>query len=275
MNSHTFAPPQSTSPQRRGRKATTGIHDLNIIFHQVNAFQDLLRFEHDSQDIDPAVSVIQEYARAIRLNYIRTRWSRLGLTDWHCELQSLLSARSSMLMGLNVWDPLDDFLDTYSFEMEIQPQAELDARGRKAVKRGLLKQLQEIAARELENCHKTLCDLLEGKLSNWRTLDSKLLTFKKKVWLDCEEGGGLRLATINEVALSPVSTSFATPSNTSSIGGYTPPPSEYSSSMSTESVACYPPPPMSESASSWTTESIASYTPPPSNYQLMFQPYIC
>jgi hypothetical protein len=256
MASHTTSPSLLTSSHKKAAKVTTGIHDLNTIFHRANAFQDLLRFEHDSEDIDPAVSIVQEYARAIRLQFIRTRWSRLGLADWHSEMHIILSARSSMYMGLNVWDPLDDFLDTYVFEMEIQPQFELDARGRKVVKRGLLKQLQEIAIRELETCHKTLCDLLDGKLSNWRILDAKLLTFKKKVVLDCEESGSLSLApALNEGAHSPMSTTFTTTSNASSIASHTPPPSETSSS--------------------WTADSVACCTPPPSNYQLAYQPYIC
>lgn len=276
MASHTTSPSRSTSSRRKAGKATTGIQDLNAIFHQVNAFQDLLRFEHDSEDIDPAVAIVQEYARAVRLQFTRTRWSRLGLADWHSEVQIILSARSSMFMGLNVWDPLDDFLDTYVFEMEIQPQSELDARGRKAVKRGLLKQLQEIAIRELDNCHSTLCDLLDGKLSNWRTLDAKLLTFKKKIVLDCEERGSLSLApALNEVAPSPVSTTFTTTSTASSIASHTPPPSEYAYTVPFEHMACYTPPPPSESSSSWTADSVACYTPPPSNYQLAYQPYIC
>ncbi|KAH7406935.1 hypothetical protein DE146DRAFT_630204 [Phaeosphaeria sp. MPI-PUGE-AT-0046c] len=300
-----MASPTSLSSYRSARKATSTVIDLNTLFHQANAAQDLLRFEHDPQDIDPAISVIQEYARAIRLQFIRTRWSRIGLTEWHSEIQIILSARTSMYMGLNVWDPLDDFLDTYVFEMEIQPQCELDARGRKIVKRGLLKQLQEIAAREQENCHKGLCDILEGKLSNWRTLDGKLLTFKKKVWLDCEEQGSLNLTSTNEVASkqvtpspssatfpmnrvtsSPISATFATPSNTSSMAGYTPPPTEYSSSLPTESVIGYasspashslhcwtpdpftyyqspPPPPASDTSSSWSAETMARYPPAP------------
>jgi hypothetical protein len=276
MASHATSPSLSTSSRKKAAKVTTGIHDLNTIFHQANAFPDLLRFEHDSEDVDPAVSIVQEYARAIRLQFIRTRWSRLGLADWHSEMQIILSARSSMYMGLNVWDPLDDFLDTYVFEMEIQPQSELDARGRKVVKRGLLKQLQEIAIRELETCHKTLCDLLDGKLSNWRILDAKLLTFKKKVVLDCEESGSLSLAPVlNEGAHSPMSTTLTTTSNASSIASHTPPPSEHAYAMSVEHMPCYTPSPASETSSSWTADSVACYTPPPPNYQLAYQPYIC
>lgn len=180
-------------PHRRGRKATSGTHDLNIIFGQAKFFQDLLHFEHDPEDLDPAVVVIQEYARAVRLLYIKTRWSKLGLSDWHSEMQILLCARASMSMGLDIWDPLDDFFDTYVFESEIQPLPGTDARARKLIKRGLLKQLHDIAMKELEHCHKDLCDLLGDKLSNWRSLDSKLLAFKKKVWADCEERGSLSL----------------------------------------------------------------------------------
>jgi hypothetical protein len=269
---------KSNSPYPSGRKATTGVHDLNLLFQQAQAYQDLLRFEHDSGDIDPTVSVIQEYSRAIRLQYIRTRWSRLGLMEWHSEMQILLNARASMYMGLNIWDPLDDFFDTYVFEMEIQPQSDLDARGRKVVKRGLLKQLQETAARELENCHKTLCDMLDGKISNWRILDGKLLTFKKKVLLDCEERGSLCLAELHDISTPSATHSFASPSTTASIPSFTPPPSEFSySSYSTESMPCYTTPPAhpQSDTSSWTTDS-ACYTPPQVNYQFMYgQPFTC
>ncbi|KAF1914612.1 hypothetical protein BDU57DRAFT_298847 [Ampelomyces quisqualis] len=276
MASHTIPTSRSTSSLGKGGKATTGMQDLNAVFHQASAFQDLLRFEHDSEDVDPAVAIVQEYARAIRLQFIRTRWSRLGLADWHSEVQIILSARSSMYMGLNIWEPLDDFLDTYIFEMEIQPQSELDARGRKGVKRGLLKQLQETTVRELDNCHKILCDLLEDQLSNWRTLEAKLLTFKKKVELDCEERGSLSLTpTLNEVARLPFSTTFTTPSNVSSISSYTPTLSENLYIVPLEPTSCYTPPPLSDSSSSWTADGIACYTPPPKNYQLVCQPYIC
>jgi hypothetical protein len=279
MSSNIMTQQSSSSPYRRGRKAITGVHDLNILFQQAQASQDLLRFEEDSADTDPAVSTIQEYARAIRLQYIRTRWSRLGLMEWHSEMQILLNARASMYMGLNIWDPLDDFIDTYLFEMEIQPQSDLDARGRKVVKRGLLKQLQETAARELESCHKNLCDLLEGKLSNWRTLDGKLLTFKKKVLLDCEESGSLCLANLNEISTPSITHSFASASTPTSVASYTPPPSEYSYSSysTTESMPCYittPPPQPPSECSSWSTDS-ACYTPPSANPQLMYQTYIC
>jgi hypothetical protein len=280
MSSQAMIQQKSSSPYRRGRKATTGVQDLNILFHQATAFQDLLRYKHDSDNTDSAVSIIHEYARAIRLQYIRTRWSRLGLMEWHSEMQILLNARASMYMGLNIWDPLDDFFDTYLFEMEIQPQSDLDARGRKVVKRGLLKQLQDTAARELESCHKNLCDMLEGKLSNWRTLDGKLLTFKKKVLLDCEERGSLCLANLNEVSTPSITHSFASASTPTSVASYTPPPSEYSySSYSTaENMPCYTTTPLQQhppsDSSSWTTDS-ACYTPPQGNYQLMYQPYIC
>jgi hypothetical protein len=272
--SSTIAKPKSNSPYREGKKVTTGVHDLNVLFQQAQAYQDLLRFEHDSCDIDPAVSVIQEYARAIRLQYIRTRWSRLGLMEWHSEMQILLNARASMYMGLNIWDPLDDFFDTYVFEMEIQPQADLDARGRKVVKRGLLKQLQDTAARELENCHKNLCDMLDGIISNWRVLDGKLLTFKKKVLLDCEERGSLCLAELNDISTPSMTNSFASPSTTTSIASFTPPPSDYSyTSISTaDSMPCYtttPPPHPSSDCSSWTTDG-ACYTPPQANYQIAY-----
>ncbi|OAL04954.1 hypothetical protein IQ06DRAFT_365526 [Phaeosphaeriaceae sp. SRC1lsM3a] len=277
-----MASPTSPSSYR----STSSVIDLNTLFHQANAAQDLLRFEHDSKDIEPAISVIQEYARAIRLQFIRTRWSRIGLTEWHSEIQILLSARASMYMGLNVWDPLDDFLDTYVFEMEIQPQCELDARGRKVVKRGLLKQLQESAAREQENCHKALCDILEGKLSNWRVLDSKLLTFKKKVWLDCEERGSLTLTPTDQavpstskqvipsptlaalpahqVNSSPTAATFPTSSAASSMAGYTPPPSEYSTSMPMENVRSYAHSPTNHPVHTWTPGPFAYYQPPSS-----------
>jgi hypothetical protein len=183
---------------RRGRKPTSGAQDLNQIFDHVKVFQDLLRFQHDPCDIDPAISVVQEYARAVRLLFIKTRWSKLGLSDWHAEMKILLCARESTLIGLDIWDPLDDFFDTYVFEMEVQPMVEIDARGRKLVKRGLLRQLQDAATRELEACHRDLCDLLGDRLSNWRSLDSKLLAFKKKVWLDCEARGSLCLDAVNE-----------------------------------------------------------------------------
>jgi hypothetical protein len=214
MSSYTTASPNSNMPCRRGRKATSGTHDLNIIFSQAKASQDLLRFEHDPRDIDPAISIIQEYARAVRLLYIRTRWSKLGLSDWHSEMRILLNGRSSMFMGLDIWDPLDDFFDTYVFEMEIQPQSDLDARGRKMVKRGLLRQLQDIATRELEGCHKALCDLLEDSLSNWRSLDSRLLAFKKRVWQDCEQRGSLCLTPTNDIATPPMTYEFMTPPTT-------------------------------------------------------------
>jgi hypothetical protein len=211
MNAYKTTSPRSNMSCRQGNKAASRTYDLNLLFNQAKASQDLLRFEHDPYDIDPAVSVIQEYARAVRLLYIRTRWSKLGLSDWHSEMRILISARSSMLMGLDVWDPLDDFFDTYVFEMEIQPQSELDARGRKVVKRGLLRQLQDIASKELEGCHKALCDLLEESLSNWRSLDSRLLTFKKKVWKDCEQRGSLCLLPQDEVAPSPLTVDLMTP----------------------------------------------------------------
>lgn len=270
-------PSKSNTSQRRGRKAAAGAHDLNIIFHQAKPFQDLLRFEHDPTEIDPAVSIVQEYARAVRLLYIRTRWSKLGLSDWHSEMNILLSARASTFMGLDVWDPLDDFFDTYLFEMEIQPSAELDAQGRKSVKRGLLRQLQDTASRELESCHKELCDLLEGKLSNWRSLDSRLLTFKKQVWSDCEQRGSLCLTPVDEmdVPLATFDLESLSSLNTESMTFTSPPASEYSSAMSTNGNAYYSTPPPSECASSWTTESAACYTPPPNGYSPMLQPYIC
>ncbi|KAH3907444.1 hypothetical protein HBI56_158360 [Parastagonospora nodorum] len=270
-------PSKSNAPQRRGRKAAAGAHDLNIIFNQAKPFQDLLRFEHDPTEINPAVSIVQEYARAVRLLYIRTRWSKLGLSDWHSEMNILLSARASTFMGLDVWDPLDDFFDTYLFEMEIQPSAELDAQGRKSVKRGLLRQLQDTASRELESCHKELCDLLEGKLSNWRSLDSRLLTFKKQVWSDCEQRGSLCLTPVDEmdVPLATFDMESLSSLNTESMTFTSPPASEYSSAMSTNGNAYYSTPPPSEYASSWTTESVACYTPPPNGYSPMLQPYIC
>jgi hypothetical protein len=285
MASRTNTSAKSNTPLRRGRKAAAGAHDLNIIFNQAKPFQDLLRFEHDATEIDPAVSIVQEYARAVRLMYIRTRWSKLGLSDWHSELNILLSARASTFMGLDVWDPLDDFFDTYLFEMEIQPSAELDAQGRKSVKRGLLRQLQDTASRELESCHKELCDLLEGKLSNWRSLDSRLLSFKKQVWADCEKRGTLCLTPVNDstVPLATFDLESISSLNTESLTFTSPPPSEYSSAMSTDGNAYYTTPhttpyttpPPSEYASSWTTESVACYTPPPNGYLPMLQPYIC
>ncbi|KAF2028918.1 hypothetical protein EK21DRAFT_37436, partial [Setomelanomma holmii] len=184
---------------RRGRKPTSGANDLNQVFDNVKVFQDLLRFQQDPSDIDPAVSVVQEYARAVRLLYIKTRWSKLGLADWHAEMRILLCARESAFMGLDIWEPLDDFFDTYVFEMEVQPMQSLDARGRKLVKRGLLRQLQDAALRELEACRRLLCDLPGDKLSNWRSLDSKLLAFKKKAWDECEKRGSLCLEPIDEV----------------------------------------------------------------------------
>jgi len=201
-------PTPPKSPHRRGRGPASGTHDLNVVFSQAKVFQDLLHFEHDPDDLDPAVVVIQEYARAVRLLYIKTRWSKLGLSDWHSEMQILLHARASVFMGLDVWDPLDDFFDTYIFEMEVQPLPGTDARARKLIKRGLLRQLHEIATRELESCHKDLCDLLGDKLSNWRSLDSKLLAFKKKVWMDCEERGSLTLGTSNGAAVGQESYAF-------------------------------------------------------------------
>jgi hypothetical protein len=268
--------PKSTTSHRRGRKAAAGAHDLNIIFNQAKSFQDLLRFEHDSSDVDPAVGIVQEYARAVRLLFIRTRWSKLGLSDWHSEMQILLSARASTFMGLDVWDPLEDFFDTYLFEMEIQPSADLDAQGRKSVKRGLLRQLQDIATRELENCHKELCDLLEGKLSNWRSLDSRLLAFKKQVWADCEKRGSLCLTPTNDdLPLATFDLESISSLDTTSMIFATPTPSEYSSSTSTDGNAYYTTPPASDYGSSWATESVACHTPPPNGYSPMLQPYIC
>lgn len=300
LTPYTMAAQTSPSSHRSSRQHASAPVDLNTLFHQANVFQDLLRFEHDAKDIDPAVSVIQEYSRAIRLQFIRTRWSRLGLTEWHSEIQILLSARSSMYMGLNVWDPLDDFLDTYVFEMEIQPQCDLDARGRKVVKRGLLKQLQDIAATEQENCHKALCDMLDGRLSNWRALDEKLLTFKKKVRLDCEERGSLNLTPTEQVATSssthvtpsptsatfpsnqvtpsptsatfpsnqvtpsPTRATFAMSRNTSSMAGYTPPPTEYAFSLPADNVASYTHSPANHSVHSWTPDNLAYWQAPPS-----------
>ncbi|KAH7066677.1 hypothetical protein BKA63DRAFT_424979 [Paraphoma chrysanthemicola] len=194
---------------RRGRKPTSGVKDVNQLFDHVKVFQDLLRFQHDPRDMDPAISVVQEYARAVRLLYIKTRWSKLGLADWHAEMRILLCARESTLMGLDIWEPLDDFFDTYIFEMEVQPMAELDAQGRKLVKRGLLRQLQDAASRELEACHRELCDLLADRLSNWRSLDSKMLIFKKKVWLDCEARGSLCLEPVNDYGTVNVVTNLA------------------------------------------------------------------
>jgi hypothetical protein len=281
MASRTNTSTKSNTPHRKGRKAAAGAHDLNIIFSQAKPFQDLLRFEHDASEIDPEVSLVQEYARAIRLLYIRTRWSKLGLSDWHSEMNMLLSARASTFMGLDVWDPLDDFFDTYLFEMEIQPSAELDAQGRKTVKRGLLRQLQDTASRELETCHKELCDLLEGKLSNWRSLDSRLLALKKQVWADCDKRGSLCLTPVDDSALPCATFDLESISslNTESLTFTSPPASEYSSAMSTDDIAVYNTsymtPPPSEYASSWTTESIACYTPPPNSYSPMLQPYIC
>ncbi|KAL5116072.1 hypothetical protein ACEQ8H_005968 [Pleosporales sp. CAS-2024a] len=273
----------SGGPIRKGKKEAAGAHNLNLIFNQAKPFQDLLRFEEDDvSEVNATVSIVEEYARAVRLLYIRTKWSKLGLSDWHSEMNMLLSARGSTYMGLHIWEPLDDFFDTYLFEMEMQPSAELDAQGRKCVKRGLLRQLRDTASRELERCHKELCDMLEGRLSNWRSLDSRLLTFKKQVWADCEQRGSLCLTPRSEPAV-PVATfdlesisSFEADNMTSAP---TRPASEYSSAMSADDpclyATLYTTPPASDYASSWATESVACYSPPSTNYSPIMQPYIC
>ncbi|KAF2827885.1 hypothetical protein CC86DRAFT_369101 [Ophiobolus disseminans] len=212
MAAEIVTPPKSA--HRPGRKVTSGTHDLNLVFSQARVFQDLLHFKHDPDDLDPAVVIVQEYARAIRLLYIEMRWSKLGLSDWHSEMHILLHARASVLMDLDIWDPLDDFFDTYIFEMEAQPLPRTSARARKIIKRGLLRQLHEIAIRELENCHKDLCDLLGDRVSNWRLLDSKLLAFKKKVWTDCEERGRLSLTTASEATEVKENYAFVTAGKT-------------------------------------------------------------
>jgi hypothetical protein len=284
MNTFTTAPQKLNMPYQQPRKVPSSTFDLNIIFNQAKASQDLLRFEHDACNIEPTVSVLQEYARAVRLIFIRNRWSKLGLSDWHSEMQILLSARSSMFMSLDIWDPLDDFLDTYVFEMEIQPSSDLDARGRKMVKRGLLKQLQTIATREVEACHRNISDLLAESITNWRSLDSRLLAFKKRVWKDCEERGSLCLVptskletpstTYNNTVSPSIAHSVTTPSMAYDVATPSPTydfatsPMAYDLSTSPTSAPSIT---YSESASSITTQDGYYYIPQPINYTPMLQ----
>lgn len=187
-------------PHQGGREAILGKQDLNAVFNQAKIYQDLLHFEHDADDTNPAVVTIQEYARAVRLLDVKTRWSKFGLSDWHSELQILLCARESMFMGLNIWESLDDFLDTYVFEMEIQPLPETDAKSRKLIKQGLLRQLHDSARRTLERCHNDLYDVFGSELSNWRLLDIKLAAMKKQIWADCKRRGSLSIRIIGGAA---------------------------------------------------------------------------
>jgi hypothetical protein len=180
------------TPDRRRRRATPDTQKIDIVFSQAKLLQDLLRFECDTEDTGPAVVIIQEYARAVRLLFITARWSKLVLSVWHSEMQFLLRARASPWMGLDIWKPLDDFLDTYIFEMEIQPLSKTDAKAKKLIKRGLLGQLHEIANRQMERCHKDLCVLFGKALFNWRSLDIRLLACKRYVWADCVKQGSLR-----------------------------------------------------------------------------------
>jgi hypothetical protein len=279
MNTNTFSPQFLKMSYEQAKKPASGTFDLHAIFNQAKPNQDLLRFEHDACDIEPTVSIVQEYARAVRLLFIRNRWSKLGLTDWHSEMQILISARSSTLMGLDIWEPLDDFFDTYVFEMEIQPSSDLDARGRKMVKRGLLKQLQTIATREVEGCHKNISNLLANSITNWRSLDSRLLAFKKKVWRDCEERGSLCLVPANEISHpttsytvpSPMAYDIATPQMTwdyamSPMAYNSPLAYDFSASPTTAPSVTY-----SDSGSSVTTQGSFYYMPPSINYAPMLQ----
>jgi hypothetical protein len=187
-------------PHQQGHEVTLRKHDLNNVFNQAKIYQDLLHFEHDAHDTNPAVVTIQEYARAVRLLDVKTRWTKLGLSDWHLEMQILLYARESVFMGLSIWEPLDDFLDTYVFEMEIQPLPETDAKSRKLIKQGLLRQLLEVAKRRLDRCHNDLCDMFGDELSDWRVLEIRLATMKKQIWADCERRGSLSIRMIGEAA---------------------------------------------------------------------------
>ncbi|KAH8728056.1 hypothetical protein GQ44DRAFT_737774 [Phaeosphaeriaceae sp. PMI808] len=223
--------PKPIMSYRRGRKAASVTHDLNTIFNQANSQQNLLRFEHDAYDIIPAVSVLQEYARAVRLLHIRARWSRLGMADWHTEMNILLCARSSMSLGLDVWGPLDDFLDTYEFEMELQPMPGSDTRTRKLVKRGLLKQLQDATTKELESCHRNLCELLGDAISNWRSLDTRLLAFKKRVWLECEKHGDICVEPMGEVSKPQGTCDITSSRKNEGVFYAVPPPSDYMSTL--------------------------------------------
>jgi hypothetical protein len=279
MNIYSTAPQFANMPYQQAKKSASETFDLHAIFNQAKPSQDLLRFEHDSCDIEPTVSVVQEYARAVRLLFIRNRWSKLGLTDWHSEMQILISARSSTLMGLDIWEPLDDFFDTYVFEMEIQPSADLDARGRKMVKRGLLKQLQTIATREVEACHKNISNLLADSITNWRSLDSRLLAFKKKVWRDCEERGSLCLVPTNEIA--PPRTSYTVPppmaydiTTPQMTWDFAISPMAYKSPLSYDfltSPTTAPSVTYSDSGSSVTTQGSFYYVPPSTNYAPVLQ----
>lgn len=105
---------------------------------------------------DPAIAISQEHTRALHLLHLQRRWSKLSVPQWHLDMKLLLRARESGSMNTNLWEPLDDFLETYLFEMEIQPLQETDAKAREAIKEGLLQQLHDAATGVLENCREDM-----------------------------------------------------------------------------------------------------------------------
>ena len=184
------------SPHRPNQRAIPGKHNPKIVFNQAELFHDLFHSEYDAVDANPTAIIIREYTRAVRLLHVKTRWSKLGLSDWHSEMENLLCARESVYMGLNIWEPLDDFLDTYVFEMEMQPLAGAGARARKLVKEGLLRQLHETAAKELRSCYKKLRVPFGDKVPQWTYFNRRPSAIREKIWVDSEKRGSLVMRAI-------------------------------------------------------------------------------
>jgi hypothetical protein len=144
-----------------------------------------------SADTDLLEYFPKEYARSIRLLKVKQRWDYTSPSDWQMEVNALIAAIDNKANGLEPWLPLFKWLSLFSRLMEGASASERDK-----TKKFLLKKLEAMAGRRMEENKASILRLLEAR--SMKATAGAFFGVQRAIDEDCEGRGSLLLGTIPE-----------------------------------------------------------------------------